>query len=372
MPGRGPRTAVGGLVVVQAHVVGRDVRVGLRAARQHHRAAHGLRRAAARVRQQVHGALEARKVDLARALPRERPRAAGSLATLVRLAKAYEPRAPGSTVAWPRHGRQLRAAAHACLPLRLSAAWCQAAVTAPSGRRTRVRGPMGGGRARRASRRARALPLTLEKTRSTCAGVRPAPSSPQSRASLAKPRPSISAPAGRPAPAPPCPNCVNARKAACSSPSCTGSQAAWRGAAPAARQRLTKQAPHGLAGVRAAALGGGLRMRRLASGSGALSEVAPCLAACRDPQLMQKPGPSCSMRELALCRSSPSAQLQGWGAPAPTTAHTRHTRHSPHQAPGWSQALTVWPAAAGGARRGAHGSCCRAPRPARAQRPACP
>jgi len=101
---------------------------------------------------------------------------------------------------------------------------------------------MGGGRARRASRRARALPLTLEKTRSTCAGVRPAPSSPQSRASLAKPRPSNSAPAGRPAPAPPCPNCVNARKAACSSPSCTGSQAAWRGAAPAARQRLTKQA----------------------------------------------------------------------------------------------------------------------------------
>ncbi len=116
MQGRGPRIAVGGLVVVQAHVVGRDVRVGLRAARQHHRAAHGLRRAAARVRQQVHGALEARKVDLARALPRERPRAAGSLATLARLAKACEPRAPGS-ISW--HGRAMGGCfappAHACL-----------------------------------------------------------------------------------------------------------------------------------------------------------------------------------------------------------------------------------------------------------------
>ena len=71
-PGRG-RTAVRALVVVQAHVVGRDVRVGVGPAGEHHRTAHGLHVAPPLLRQQLHRALEARKADLARALRRRSP-----------------------------------------------------------------------------------------------------------------------------------------------------------------------------------------------------------------------------------------------------------------------------------------------------------
>ena len=66
--GQAARTGEGGLVVVQAHEVGRDGAVAAGAAREHDRAAHLVQGRPLLARQQPQRALKRGKVDLARTL----------------------------------------------------------------------------------------------------------------------------------------------------------------------------------------------------------------------------------------------------------------------------------------------------------------